>query len=323
MKSFDEAKNLILNSQKIILTAHTNPDGDAIGSLYGLYLAIKKLGKEPIVVLEQYNPRFDIIMPPSVLYNEDINNLEVELFISLDCGDVDRINEEHLKLFKKAKKTINIDHHASNYGFGDVNIVDTDMCSASEVVFDLVNSLVEVDREIMSPIYAGIIYDSGGFKYSKVTSNTHKIAGIAHDLGIDFNTIFNEVLGNHTLTEIKMFTKALEKIEVDVENKIIYSFITREEMDKCNATKDNLGAVVSYLLNTEGFELAIFSYEKDENLNKVSLRSKKLDVNLLASYFGGGGHHLASGCVIEGNILEAVNKVLLKAKELIKDEKFI
>ncbi len=321
MKNIIDAKNLILNSDSIVLSAHTNPDGDAIGSTYALYLALKKIGKEPIVILEDFNPRFNCIMSKDILFNGEIKKPQV--FITLDCGDKDRLLEEHFEVWKSADKTINIDHHASNDNFGDINIVDTEKTSASEVVYDLICELCEVDKEIMSAIYAGIVYDSGGFKFSKVSSNTHKIAGIAHDLGIDFNKIYSDMLGAHTLTEISIFARALQNIKFDIENKIIYSHISIKEMEQCNSSKDELGAIVSYLLNTDGFNLAIFVYEKAENINKVSLRSKQLDVNLLASCFGGGGHQLASGCVIEGTIPQALDNVLNKAKELIKDEKFV
>ncbi len=318
-----EAKELILQSDDIVLTAHTNPDGDAVGSLYGLYLALKKIGKNPIVLLEDYAPRFHEVMPPTVLYKGETKDLKPELFISLDCGGSDRINEEHLVVFHNAKKTINIDHHISNDYFGDVNIVKVDMSSASEVVFDLIDELCDVDKTILTPIYAGIIFDSGGFKYSKTSSNTHKIAGICHDMGVPFTDIYSDVVSNHTMSEMAIFTRALSKIKCDYENKIIYTYITKKDMEELNSNKDELGGVVSYLLNTEGFLLSIFAYEKTDVTVKISMRSKKLDVNLVASCFGGGGHQMASGCTIDTDIENAINLVLEKAKEHIKDEKFV
>ncbi len=322
MNNIIAAKELIDNSTKIILTAHTNPDGDAIGSLYGLYLALKKMGKNPIVLLEDFNPRFNSIMSPSLIC-KDSNIDTPELFISLDCGGKDRINEEHVKYFDIATKTINIDHHISNDFFGDVNIVDTEKSSASEVVFDLIEALVEVDKDIMSPIYAGIVYDSAGFKHKSVSANTHKIASIAHSVGIDFNTIYNDILSSHTLTEMKVLSKAFENIKYDNQNAIIYTSITLEEIASCNSSKDELGSIVSFLINTEGFKLAIFAYEKEDGSIKISLRSKQLDVNALAGTFGGGGHKLASGCTFKCGIDEALEAVLQRAKELIDEKKFV
>ncbi len=317
------AKELIIASEKIVLTAHTNPDGDAIGSLYGLYLTLKKIGKNPIVLLEEYGEKFNHIMPLDILYKGDISEFSPDLFISLDCGDVDRINEEHLKLFHKAKKTINIDHHISNDDFGDVNIVDTEKTSASEVVYDLIDELCETDKNILEPIYAGIVFDSGGFRYSKTSSNTHKIAGIAHDKGIDFNNIYSNILSSHTLNEMGIFTRAISNMKFDVENRIIYSFITKKDFEEFDATKDNVGGVVAYLLNTEGFDVSVFIYERENGENKVSFRSKKLDVNLVAGNFGGGGHQLAAGCTVCGDIFESLDAVISKVKEHIKDEKFV
>ncbi len=322
MNNIIAAKELIVNSSKIILTAHTNPDGDAIGSLYGLYLALKKMGKNPIVLLEDFNPRFNVIMSPEVVCRD--GNIDApEVFISLDCGGKDRINEEHAKYFDLANKTINIDHHISNDSFADVNIVNTEMSSASEVVFDLIDALVEVDKDIMSSLYAGIVYDSAGFKHKSVSSNTHKIAGIAHSVGIDFNTIYNNILSNHTLTEIKVLSKAIENMKFDKENAIIYTSLTLEEVAKCNSSKDELGSIVSFLINTEGYKLAIFAYEKEDGSVKISLRSKQLDVNALASTFGGGGHKLASGCTFKCGVDEALESVHQRAKELIHEKIFV
>ncbi len=323
MENIILAKKLIEASEKIVLTAHTNPDGDAIGSLYGLYLTIKKIGKEPIVLLEEYSKRFSFIMPLDILYTGDINEIEPDLFISLDCGAIERINEEHIKIFDRAKNTINIDHHISNDSFGDVNIIDIDKTSASEVVYDLIIELCELDKDILEPIYAGIVFDSGGFKYSKTSSNTHMIAGVAHDKGIDFNNIYSNMMGCHTLNEIGIFTRAISNMKYDLENKIIYSYITKDDFAEFEASKDDVGGVVSYLLNTEGFLVSIFIYEKDNGENKISFRSKKLDVNLVAENFGGGGHQLASGCTISGEIFEVLDSVLAKVKEHIKDEKFV
>lgn len=313
------AKQTILQADTIVLTAHTTPDGDAIGSLYGLYLALEKIGKNPTIVLEEYADRFKEIMPQELVLHDNFQNIIPEVFISLDCGDKDRMNNEHLQLFYNAKTTVNIDHHISNDFFADINIVDVNMSSASEVVFDLITELCELDAQIMSPIYAGIVFDSGGFKYDKTSSNTHKIASIAHDVGIDFNKIYSDIVSNHTLTEMAIFGRALSYAKFDFENKIIYSYITKKDMQELNSNKDELGSVVSYLLNTEGFLLSIFAYERDNDITKISMRSKKLDVNLLASNFGGGGHKLASGCTIKGDIHEALELVLNKAKELMND----
>lgn len=318
-----EAIKLIAISDNIVLSAHANPDGDAIGSVFALYTALKKVGKEPTVLLEDFNKRFNVIPNCDNVFLGDINTLEADLFISLDCGEKTRLLDEHLAVFERAKNTINIDHHQSNDNFGTVNIVDVNKISTCEILFDLIEKLCPLDVDIMGALYAGIVYDSAGFRHSKVSSNTHRIAGIAHDLGVDFNTIYNSILGSHTLTEIAVFSKALENVKYDKENKIIYSYLTQEEIKESGSSTKELGAIVSYLLATEGFDLAFFIYEKKENVNKVSLRSSKVDVNYLASFFGGGGHQLASGCAIEGDMFDAIDSILLKAKELIKDEKFV
>lgn len=323
MENILEAKKLIESSEKIVLSAHANPDGDAIGSVFALYLSIKKLGKEPIVLLEDFNKRFFVIPSSDKVFTGDISLLAPDLFIALDCGEKSRLLDIHSEIFDRSKNTINIDHHQSNDNFATVNIVDVNKTSASEVVYDLIIQLSELNKDIMGAIYAGIVYDSAGFRHNKVSANTHKIAATAHELGVDFNKIYNTILGSHTLTEVSAFAKALENIKTDADDKIIYTYLTQDEILSSNSSNKELGSIVSYLLNTEGFDLAIFIYEKKEGINKVSLRSNNLDVNYLASFYGGGGHKLASGCQMEGNIFDNLEEIILKAKELIRDEKSV
>lgn len=323
IENIGEAIKLIDSSNNIVLSAHSNPDGDAIGATFALYLALRKEGHSPKVLLEDFNERYSVIPYSDKVYKGDLDDLEVDLFITLDCGDLYRLNEKHREIFLKAKNTINIDHHESNDGFATVNIIDVNMTSTSEVVFNLIDCITANDKDILSCIYAGIVYDSAGFRHSSVTSNTHKIAGIALDMGVDFNKIYNNILLMHTMSETRVFAKALENTKYDTENEIIYTTLTKEEIESVGSSTNEVGQVVSYLLTTEGFSLAIFAYEKEENIIKVSLRSDKLDVNYLASLYGGGGHKKASGLTIKGDIKSAVNEVYNKAKELIKDEKFI
>ncbi len=312
---FNKLFDVIKTSETIVLTGHSNPDGDAIGSTMALALALKKMGKNPIVLFESFSEKFNIIPNTENIFNGDATIIVPDLFITLDCGDLDRLNEEAYLVYKKSTITANIDHHVSNMGFADYNIVDVKASSTSEIVFTIIENMVEVDKDIVSCVYAGIVYDTAGFRHINTSGYTHKIANKAHELGIGFNEIYNSIIGQHSITEIEIFKKALSHINIDLENKIISTYITQKDIEEAGSTSKELGSIVSYLISTDNMDVALFAYEKEDAV-KVSLRSKGVDVNKVAANFGGGGHVRAAGCKLKTDIHSSIKIVTEKIKEV-------
>ncbi len=307
----------IENVQNIYIAAHINPDGDAIGSCFGFALAMAKLKKTPVILMDSYSEKFNILKGREYVYRGDHSKLAPGIFFALDCGDTDRLGEAK-SVFEKAEMTYNIDHHISNTYFACNNIVNGDASSASEVVYEIISGFVDIDSDIASALYTGILTDTGGFKHSCTSERTHEIAGRLVAKGVDTARLHSKFMLEHTFTEAKIFATAIGRMSL--EEGVAYTYLTKEDMDISGATANDLDGIVAYLLNTEGAELALFATERDNGIIKLSFRSNETDVNEVASLFGGGGHKLASGASVKGDIKEVMAQALKILKDKIKNE---
>jgi len=301
---------LICDNTSFVLAGHISPDGDAIGSCFGLAFALEKLGKDVTVVLDPYPKKYNILPGSKFLYKGSLDQLNVDVFIALDCADVNRLGSGQ-SLFHRAKHTVCIDHHKSNTGFAEFNYIEPHASSTSELVFRLVEKLVTPCADIATVIYAGMVDDTGGFKYSSTAKSTMEIAAQLMDMGIPFTEIYNEVLHSHSFAAGKAKGIALQNAMQTPDKRIVYSYITREEIAAIGASaSSDMEGIVEYLLNTGGAEVAVFAYEKQKDGCKISLRSHGIDVGIAAEAMGGGGHRLAAGCASALPAKEALEQVL-------------
>ena len=284
-----------------VITGHVNPDADAVGSCYGLALALMKMGKRCRVVLDAYSSKMDIIPGQYLRYTGPLDTLNPQVFFCLDCGDVNRLGAARL-LLDKAGETVCVDHHATNTGFARHNYLDGDASSASELVYRLIHTEVDLDREIASALYAGMIMDTGGFRYSATTRETLHVAGELVALGIPFTDIYTELYHQHTYTELKLRGRVLMDCVRCCGDRVIYACVTQAMMREINASWHDLEGVVEYLLNTKGAAVSILFSEREGTEVKASFRSTRIDVGKIAYKLGGGGHMMAAGCNLRRNI---------------------
>ncbi len=306
--SLEKIREIISAHQNIVLCGHLNPDGDAIGASLALASALEKAGKQVQVLLEPYAKKYDVI-PNGYLIVSKEAVAEVELFIALDCGDMGRLKGIE-DVFQRARCTMVIDHHASNSFFGEYNYVEETASSTSEIVFKLLQGYLPMDAEIAAALYAGIIYDTAGFRHTSTTPYTMQAAGELMGYGIPYNKIYKTLFDSRTFSELKLMGRALEHGESHFDGKLIYSFITMEDILECKGTNKELDAIINYLNGVNDTKIACFLYEKNEQDIKASFRGNDdCNVCALAQKFGGGGHVKAAGCTISAP--------LAKAKELI------
>jgi len=307
---------LIHDNTSFVLVGHTSPDGDAIGSCFGLAFALEKLGKNVTVVLEPYPKKYNVLPGSKFLYKGPLDELNVDVLIALDCADVNRLGSGQ-SLFNRTKHTVCIDHHQSNTGFAEFNYIEPHASSTSELVFHLVEKLVTPCIDIATVIYAGIVCDTGGFKYNSTAKSTMDIVSQLMDMGISFTEIYNDMLHKHSFAASKAKGIVLQNAMQTSDKRIVYSYITREERAGTGANTSDLDGIVEYLLNTKGAEAAVLVYEKKVEETKVSFRSQDPDVGAVAVAMGGGGHRLAAGCTVTGTAQEALEQALsLLEKEL-------
>ena len=314
---YSEIKNVIKeikNAQNIVLAGHISPDGDAISANFALALAIKKMGKEPVILLENYPHTYDYLNGHNFVYSKEYNDLEPDLFIALDCGDIKRLGNAE-EVFKRAKKTVNIDHHISNNSFAEINVVNVTSSSTSEIVYEIISQMdnLEIDKDIATIIYTGIVFDTCGFKHSSTGKRTHQIAGELIEKGVDSSMVHTNLIYTHTLANARLLSKSIENLQID--GQIAIATLSKDEiLNDCKASYNDMEGISGYLLNIEGIEVSIFLYEKLDGSIKVSFRANEFDVNQIASKFGGGGHILASGATINSSLEEAKKLVIQEVK---------
>lgn len=305
--------DVLENVQTIGIAGHIRPDGDCVGSCMGLYLYLKTWYPEikTEVYLDHPGKAFshiqgmeEIIMTPPAL------NKTFDVFISLDVSAKDRLALVE-KAYDSAGKRVCIDHHISNTGFGDENYIQSDTSSASEVLYTLLEP-EKVIRPVAEAIYTGMIYDTGVFQYASTSPETMRIAGELMKTGFDFNKIIEHSFYQKTYIQNQVMGRVLAESILMFQGKCIVSYLRRKDMEFYGVTGRELDGIVSQLRLTRGVEIAIFLYEQEPQLFKVSLRSNgKADVSQIASYFGGGGHIRAAGCDLQGSVYDVVNNITL------------
>lgn len=303
-----ELKKLVEKSDTIYLTSHISPDMDSIGSLLGLNMALKNKYRNKTIkmVLKDKVPKKFNFLDIKNIEQIDVYNTG-ELLILLDCADKNRIGIDGLE---NIETIVNIDHHISNPNYGDLNIVDIEASSTSEIVFELLKTMeIETDIDINRALYAGISADTGSFKYSNTTSRTHAITSELLKEDIGMNEINVRLYQNRSLEDIEVLKKILEKMFIIEDNKIA-GIVFKERDYKNILEKDSLEGIVEFGRDIEGVEVSFFLKE-DEGFIKGSLRSKNyLDVAEIASHFQGGGHTKASGFKTKGNIDDVKEEVI-------------
>lgn len=312
-KSMENALNLINRYNNIFICSHIQPDGDSLGSVLALAMAIKKLKKESdINIIKVDDIPSDFFFLPNIDMIKDHSlDQEVDLIIGLDSSHRERLGIG-AEFLQKAKAVINIDHHVTNENFGDVNIVIPNSGSTCEIVYKFIKYMdIEMDKDIAACLYTGINTDTGRFMYSNTTYETHMIIAELMKTGIDINDININIYQNRSMERTKLFLEALNQLELYAEGKVGIVVVTQDMLKKTNATIEDSEGIVSFVRDINTIEVACLLKEFSENEVKVSLRSKKyVDVAKISTKFGGGGHIKAAGCTINSEINIAKEMIL-------------
>ena len=308
----------VRNAGSIAVSGHIRPDGDCVGSVMGLYLYLKKElpEAEVDVYLEKPAEIFDCISHIEDIKSE-FNNVDTgkiyDVFIVLDCAD-DRLGEVRV-LYEKARKKINIDHHISNPGCGDVRIVEPERSSTAELLYDLMDPAA-LDEEIARALYIGIIHDTGVLRYSNTAPHTLQVVSELIKFGFDFSKIIDDTFYEKTYVQTQIMGRAILESVRFMHDKCIVSMVSRRMMDFYQVTPQDLDGIVNQLLAVKGVECAIFMYEIRTLEYKISMRSKgRVDVAGVAMRFGGGGHVRAAGCTMNGTYHDNINNLAIGIAE--------
>jgi phosphoesterase RecJ-like protein len=309
----DKINSEVIGKSKIAIAGHIRPDGDCVGSCTALYLYLTQnkddFGIEKVdVYLEPFGNEFRVLNGTGNIKHVYEPDEVYDLFISLDCGSLDRLGNA-LKFFNTAKRTLNIDHHISNNHFAEVNHVVDDASSTCEVLFTLFEEN-RISKEIAECLYVGLIHDTGVFKHSNTSEKTLKIAGSLISKGIKFSDLIDETFYSKTYMQTQLLGRCLMESILMLDGRVIVSSISLKMLEFYEADHSDLDGIIDQLRVTKGTEVAIFIYESDTQEYKVSMRSNgEVNVSKIAVYFGGGGHIKAAGCTMRGSVHDVINNL--------------
>lgn len=295
---------------KIGITGHLRPDGDCVGAALAVYGFLKKACPDAQVdlFLEKPSEVFAYLKGYDEICSVFDKDETYDVFIALDTSDMERMGEA-LGYFNGAKATVCIDHHISNKGFGTYHCVMPGAGATSEIVYDIIDKEY-MDTDIAMAIYTGIIHDTGVFQYSNTTKRTHEIAGELISYGFDFTKIIDETFYQKTYIQNQILGRAILESILFMGGRCIASVIDQKMMKFYNVTPKDLDGIVNQLRITKGVDCALFLYETGVLEYKVSMRSNdKVDVSVIASVFGGGGHKKAAGCTMNGTWHDVINNI--------------
>ena len=321
----EKAIAAIKKYKKFLITAHVNLEGDSLGSQLAMKELLTGLGKTAFIVDNDPAPEHYKFLPKANEISTDINKKrDFDAIVVLDCPTLKRIGKV-ADLIAKNKFVINIDHHISNENFGQVNWVDSNASSAGEMIYRLFKKMgVAMTKETALSLYIAILTDTGSFNYDNTSSATHEIAGELLGYGLDPASVSESVYERRSIADIKLLGLVLASLKVNPLGDVAYLEVTKAMISQTGADSLKSEGFINYARSIDKVRIAILFKEDPNgagNIN-ISFRAKgDCDVNELAAHFGGGGHVKASGCIIEGSLVDVEKKVLAKAEELLKGKR--
>ena len=307
-----DAAAAIHESQTIVLACHVNPDGDALGSMLGLALALKPLGKTVTCLSEDGVPALLSFLPGAELVRQTTDQPEFDLALVVDSGDLPRVGSTVQPLIGRAKQVVDIDHHVTSGAFGDIRVLDARAASTAEIVYALLLTLqVPITPEIATCLFTGILTDTGSFRFQNVTPNTLTVAAALLEAGAPPAFISEHVFENRTFAATQLLGCALASLQRTPGGKIVWAHITAANFADTHATDQDTEGIVSYVRGVQNAEVGILFREMAGGGVRVSLRSRDtVNVAEVAEQFGGGGHKMASGCTVNLPLAAAEKSVI-------------
>ena len=312
--TLDQIKEEIQKADNIVILTHESPDGDAVGSSLAMLQALKQLGKKVDVILPKVPETYQFLPGFSEIKKEG-RTQGYDLAIALDSADIMRLNG-FANYFEEAKVTINIDHHGSNKMYADINFVNPDAPACCQILVMVLEFLeVTITKEIGTCLIAGIITDTGGFKYAGTTAETFEFTAWLLGRGVNVAKTYKQVFEFRTRSHFELKRLAMDRMEFLENGKIAFTYITRADEEKVEAKPGDQEGLVDVGREIQGVEVSILLREA-EGYFKGSLRSNEyVNVSDVCLLFGGGGHPRAAGCALHFPFEEAKVKLIQEVKK--------
>jgi|SRR5215207_8204021 len=311
-----QAAEAIRSGERFLVTTHENPDGDALGSMLALKLALDQLGKDATMVLagDAPLPAEYSFMTLEGLQRSVPDDASERILIAVDCANESRIGPDP-EVLQLSPLVLDIDHHHDNTRFGDVNVIDAQASSTGELLRDLFRELdVELTPEIAEPLYIALVTDTGRFQYSNTTPKSLRLAAELVESGADLHRIFQGVYESVQFAKLKLLARALQRAQVYEGGRLVVSYLLRDDFQEVGAAEPYSEGIIDYLRAVEGADMAVLIREPPRSgapLRRISLRAShdELDVSAIARKSDGGGHRQAAGFSSEASIEEITDFV--------------
>lgn len=310
--SVAEIAAILKNAKNVAIACHVRPDGDALGSGLALCAALKNAGKNAYMLCEDEPPERLKILPA---VNTTFRALpvcidKIDLFVAVDSAELNRIGvfAESFASFKGA--TVNIDHHVSNPLYAKYNYVLSDNTATCEIMPEVLNAAgFEITKEIADLLALGLLTDSGNFSHSDVSAKTFAVASELKRCGANISDIGYQMFTRQTKGRAILYGKVINNMRFALDDRLVFLTVTQEDFASTGTDKSQTEGFVDFPLSIDGVEVSAALMEVRKNQYKISLRSKKINVNAVAAQFGGGGHILASGCMLTGDYEEVIDRL--------------
>lgn len=329
MLDFHKLKKLVESNNKFLLTTHVNPDADAIGSELAFYNILKKLKKEVRIINYSETPYYLQFLDDEKIiekFNKEIHkNIfnETDVIVCLDLNQANRIVKMEPFLRQSTKLKICIDHHQNAENFVDHQFIDTQAAATAHIIYDFIvsTSIVELDEKIALQIYAGLMTDTGSFRFERTTPDIHRIAAHLLEYSINPFYVYDVIYNSGKFGKIKLLGEAINSLQRFGENKeLVVMTLMRNSFDTNEVDESDTDGFVNLCMSIEGVKIGLKFLELTDGF-KVSLRSKgEIPVHNLAAEFGGGGHKNAAGIRIRNGSLTAnKEKIISRTLEFINE----
>lgn len=292
-------------AKNILLISHKSPDGDTVGSALALYDYLNSIGKNVVPVCIDLIPEPFYFLPNIENYQQEFITDDYDLIIILDCGAhyMTGLQDSHPELFDGSKTVVNIDHHPSSNSFGTINIIQTDACSTTRIIYEIFQILdIPLNRNIATCLLTGLFTDTGSFMHSNTKSSTLRTAGKLLAKGGNLRAIRQNIFKRTPLSTLHLWGRVLKNIYVNDEG-VTMTVLNQKDFDETQSNYSELTGVIDYVNSIPGSSFSVMLTERNGSV-KGSLRTLKDDIDVaeIASEFGGGGHKKAAGFTIPGRL---------------------
>nr|WP_239616968.1 bifunctional oligoribonuclease/PAP phosphatase NrnA [Cohnella mopanensis] len=325
-KELKEAVAFIRERDDFLIVSHVQPDGDAISSTVATGWLLEKLGKKYTMLNEGSVPsRLQFLWKSSEIHtlNGD-GNAPIRQYrnvICVDCADFSRVGKTN-EWFSPEAELLNIDHHPTNDGYGLVNLMKFHAAATAEILFELIDELeLQLDSDVATAIYTGLLTDTGGFRYSNTSPLVMSMASRLLEAGVNGPELAEHLLERMTTGQLRIIQRGLSRLSFSGDQRIAWVWVNSEDLEESGATNEDLEGLVNYPRNVEGVEVGMLFKQNDQDSVKVSLRSAgRINVAAVAQHFGGGGHVRAAGCRLTEPLPDVITQVVAYVQKALDEQ---